>query len=116
MTDIRTRALPPGGRIAALAVLLAAAGFVASSAFTRDSARAVRYVCGNGERFSVEHLSGHVRLRTGAGIFALAGEPAGNATRYTDGHTAFWMRDEEAVLERPGLAVPAGCKAAPDAL
>jgi membrane-bound inhibitor of C-type lysozyme len=116
MINVRTRALPLGARIAAVAVLIAAASVVASSAYTRDSVRAVRYVCGNGERFSVEFLSGHIRLRTGAGIFALTGEPAEDATRYTDGRTAFWLQGEQAMLERPGLAMPAGCRPAPVAL
>jgi len=112
MLNVPTRALPLAARIGAVAVLIAAASVVASSAYTRDSVRAVRYVCGNGERFSVEFLSGHVRLRTGAGIFALTSETAGNATRYTDGRTAFWTQGEQAMLERPGLATPDGCKAA----
>lgn len=116
MTDLPTHALPSGARIAALVVLLAAASFVASRAYTGDSARAVRYECGDGERFSVDYLAGHVRLRTGAGVFALAGEQEGDAARYTDGHTAFWIEGEKAMLERPGLAMPADCRAAPETL
>ncbi len=111
MTATRARALPMSARLIALGVLLAGATLAASTAYTRDAARYVRYACEDGERFSVEYHAGHVRLRTGAGVFALTAQPADEPTHYSNGATAFRVKGEQAILERPGLATPAGCRA-----
>ena len=110
MNTLRTgTANLPLVRIAVLAALIAAAGMVASTAYTREATRVVSYTCPAGERFSVEFLSGHVRLRTGAGIFALAKQPAASGAKYSDGRTVFWTKGSEALLERPGLAANTHC-------
>lgn len=110
MKTTQSRALPLAAKITSLAVLVGAAGLVASGTYSGEAGQSVSYVCRNGERFVVEHLADHVRLRTGAGIFALAAE--GNGARYSDGHTVFHLDGAVAIVERPGLATPAGCTAA----
>lgn len=98
-------------RIALLVALSGVTGLLASTAYTRDASRVVGYVCPGGERFTVEYLRDHIRLRTGAGIFALAVQPAGTGEKYSDGHTVFRLQGSEAQLERPGLATSAACTA-----
>jgi len=97
--------------IAALSILLAAAGSLASTAYTRDTSRVVSYTCPSGERFTVEYLRGHVRLRTGAGIFALANEPAASGEKYSDGQTIFRTKGGYAQLELQGLPSHTDCSA-----
>jgi len=98
-------------RVALLVALSGATGMLASTAYTRDASRVVGYACPGGERFTVEYLRDHIRLRTGAGIFALAVQPAGSGEKYSDGHTVFRLQGSEARLERPGLATSADCRA-----
>lgn len=97
-------------QLGSLASLLVLAGGLASSAYTRDEARLVSYACPGGEQFTVEYLQDHVRLRTGAGIFALGREPAGSGLRFSDGQTVFRTQAREAMLERPGLPTASGCQ------
>lgn len=96
-------------RLGSLATLVALAGGLASSAYTRDAARLVSYACPGGEQFTVEYLQDHVRLRTGSGTFALSREPAGPGARFSDGHTVLRTQAREAMLERPGLPTASGC-------
>jgi membrane-bound inhibitor of C-type lysozyme len=96
--------------IAALAGLVAAAGMLASTAYTRETPRTIGYVCPDGERFTVEFLQDHIRLRTGVGIFALRSEAAGSGEKYSDGRTVFWSKGSSARLERPGLDAHTDCK------
>lgn len=103
-------------RILPIAVLVGAASLVATVTYSNEKGETVSYACLNGERFVIEHQPGHIRLRTGAGVFALVGEPSEDVVRYSDGSTVFWMRGDEAVLERPGLATPDGCTATTAAL
>lgn len=104
----KNRLLPT--RIALLSALGAAAMLLANTAYTREASRVV-YACPGGERFTVDYLNDHVRLRTGSGIFALANQPTGSGEKYSDGETIFWANGSDAVLERPGLETRAACKA-----
>lgn len=103
-------------QLGALASLTLLAGSLATTAYTRDSARVVRYACSGGEQFTVEYLEGHVRLRTGAGVFALARDSVGTAMRFSDGETVFRTESREAMLERPGLPPASGCRPKNDSL
>lgn len=73
------------------------------TAYTRDGAAEVAFVCESGARFSVQFHSDHVRLRNGAGVFSLGLESARSGSRYTDGHNVFWTDGETARLESPGI-------------
>lgn len=97
--------------IAVLTALLTTAGMLASTAYTRDASRIVSYACPSGEQFTVEYLRGHIRLRTGAGVFALANEPTTAGERYSDGQTVFWSKGGYAQLERQGQARHTDCSA-----
>ena len=97
--------------LAALSALLIGAGSLAGTAWTREGARVVSYSCPGGEQFTVEYFEGHVRLRTGAGIFALSGEKTAGGQKYSDGHTLLSASGDHAVLERPGLPDSQDCRA-----
>lgn len=84
---------------------------LASTAYTRETSRTVGYACVDGERFTVEYLQDHVRLRTGAGIFALTVTPSGSGEKYSDGYIAFAAKGSKARLERPGLETHTECTA-----
>ncbi|NMG75525.1 MliC family protein [Aromatoleum diolicum] len=94
-----------------LSALLGTAGMLANSAYTRDASRIVSYACPSGEQFTVEYLRDHIRLRTGAGVFALANEPAASGEKYSDGQTVFWSKGDYAQLERQGLPRHTDCSA-----
>lgn len=98
-------------QVAPVLLMATAAGFMATGSYSSEPGETTRYLCRDGERFAVEYLGNHVRLRTGSGIFALAAESAGDAQRYSDGHTVFHFNGNEASLERPGVAATDGCKA-----
>ncbi|NMG65340.1 hypothetical protein GPA19_10310 [Azoarcus indigens] len=90
--------------------LIIGAGSLAGTAWTRDSAQVANYSCANGERFSVETHSRHIRLRTGAGIFALTAAPTADGLKYTDGQTVFSSHGSVASLQRPGLPESKDCR------
>ncbi|NMG54045.1 MliC family protein [Aromatoleum aromaticum] len=98
-------------RVALLVALTGATGMLASTAYTRDASRIVGYACPSGERFTVEYLRDHIRLRTGAGVFALAVQPAASGEKYSDGHMVFHLEGAEAQLERPGWTTSVDCRA-----
>jgi len=82
---------------------------LATTAYTRETSRTVGYSCPDGERFTVEFLQDHIRLRTGAGIFALAVDPSASGEKYSDGYTVFSAKGSQAQLERPGVAPHTNC-------
>ena len=90
-------------QLAALSALLIGAVALAGTAWTRDGSRVVSYACPGGEQFTVEYFDAHVRLRTGAGVFALAGQQASSGEKYSDGYTVFTVSGNRAMLERPGV-------------
>ncbi|NMG31143.1 MliC family protein [Aromatoleum evansii] len=97
--------------LAALSALLIGAGALAGTAWTSEGSRVVSYTCPGGEQFTVEYLDGHVRLRTGAGIFALTGEKTAGGGKYSDGYTLLSASGDQATLERPGLPDSQACRA-----
>lgn len=96
-------------RILAITLFAAVTAGLASTAWTREDGSTDNYSCRNGERFAVERHTNHIRLRTGAGIFALSSVPAPNGDKYSDGQTIFWDTGSEATLERSGLPAANGC-------
>ena len=98
-------------QLAALSALLIGAGSLAGTAWTREGSRVVSYACPGGEQFTVEYFDGHVRLRTGAGIFALTGVKTSGGERYSDGHTLLSASGDQAELARPGLPDSQACRA-----
>jgi len=111
MHSSRSRNIRLTARIALVAALGTATALLANTAYTREASRVVGYSCPGGERFTVEYLRDHVRLRTGAGIFALSMQPSGSGEKYSDGQTVFWAKGSEARLERPGLETSSACTA-----
>lgn len=95
-------------QLGALLTLITLGGALAGTAYTRDNARVVDYACPSGERFRVEYLGDHVRLRTGSGIFALRHEQVSD-NRYSDGQTILSSGPGVVTLERPGLPQATGC-------
>lgn len=94
-------------RILALSAVVVLSIGLASTAWTRDDGEVETYQCRNGERFTVEYHPSHIRLRTGAGVFALRAG-AGNSD-YSDGQTVFRPTADGATLERPGLPPASDC-------
>ena len=107
-TPTRTRSLAP--RIAAFVALLAAAGLLANNAYTREAVEVVTYACPGGDRFSVEFQQTHVRLRTGAGIFALPQQSGDSPRSYSDGRTVFSIHGDTSELARPGMETERDCR------
>ncbi|NMF87649.1 MliC family protein [Aromatoleum petrolei] len=96
--------------LAALSAVLIGAGSLAGTAWPREGSRVVSYSCPGGEQFTVEYFDGHVRLRTGAGIFALTGEKTVDGEKYSDGHTLLSANGDQAALVRPGLPDSLACR------
>jgi hypothetical protein len=92
--------------VLALATLLALG--TAGPGIGADEVRSVRYVCPDGERFSVEYKRSHARLRNGSGVFSLSAED--NASdRYSDGNLVLSPHDGGATLQRAGQTTPYDC-------
>lgn len=72
--------------------------------------KSARYVCEDGERFSVEYKRTHARLRNGSGVFALSMDGgSGSARRYSDGDLTLVPRDGGATLQRSGQTTTHDC-------
>lgn len=96
-------------RILAASLCATLTAGLASTAWTRDDGAIDNYSCRNGERFTVEHHANHIRLRTGAGVFALTAVPAQQGDKYSNGQTVFWDNGSDVTLERTGLPAANGC-------
>jgi hypothetical protein len=107
-------------RRSGIAVLIATAAALATTAYTRDPARAVGFNCEGGDHFIVEFQPGHVRLRHGTGIFSLGQTSAAGMsgtplmTTYTDGKLVLHTDGVRASLERTGMNPRRNCFAAGD--
>ena len=110
MTHNPTRSHRLVPRIAAFIALLAAAGLLANNAYTREAVEVINYACPGGDRFSVEFQQTHVRLRTGAGIFALPQQSGENTRSYSDGRTVFSVHGDTSILVRPGMETERDCR------
>ena len=71
--------------------------------------QSARYVCPDGERFSVEYRRSYARLRNGNGVFSLSVEGSADNPRYTDGNLTLSPHDGGATLQRAGQTSPDDC-------
>lgn len=83
-------------------------GLAGSSIGASDNNQFVRYVCPDGERFSVEYKRSHARLRNGSGVFSLSADGKASG-RYSDGNLILSPHDGGAMLQRAGQATPDDC-------
>lgn len=98
-------------RFTLIAALLTASILIAGTAWTRSANEARGFVCDNGDRFVVEYLPDHVRLRHGSGVFSLAEVKPGRV--WSDGQRVLQAGRSAAVLELPGAEQPQTCVATP---
>lgn len=91
--------------------MLTVAATLAGTAYTREAPAMVAFTCPDGERFSVQYLDDHVRVRTGSGIFALAVRESDDGETYSDGYTRFSMMGATALLERSDFELHDDCRA-----
>lgn len=91
-----------------LTATLLALGLAGRSIGASDNNQFVRYVCPDGERFSVEYKRSHARLRNGSGVFSLSADGKAGG-RYSDGNLTLSPHDGGAMLQRAGQAIPDDC-------
>jgi len=99
--------LPYQGTFLALTTLLAI-----GAAGTRIGAaqmKSARYVCPDGERFSVEYRRSYARLRNGNGVFSLTVDSNDGHRRYSDGNLTLSPHDGGATLQRVGQETADDC-------
>jgi len=82
---------------------------VADTTIGADELKSVRYVCPDGERFSVEYKHSHARLRNGNGVFSLSADGNPSTRRYSDGNLTLSPHDGGATLQRSGQTTPNDC-------
>lgn len=106
-----SRRTPLVARLGLLALLLAAAAMLATTAWTRDTNQWVSFTCDDGDRFAVEYLTDRVRLRHGTGIFALSVEPAPDKVNwtYSDGQLVLIEHEDHVVLKRSAVGMRHEC-------
>lgn len=107
-----TRRTPLPARLGLLALLLAAAGMLTTTAWTRDTVQWVGFTCDDGDRFAVEYLADHVRLRHGTGIFALTAEntqPDSAYWTYSDGQLVLIEHEDHVILKRSAVGMRHEC-------
>lgn len=85
----------------------------AGPSIAADELKSARYVCPDGERFSVEYKASHARLRNSSGVFTLTADGNANARRYSDGTLVLSPHDGGAMLQRVGQPVPDDCQSDP---
>ncbi|MDX5363387.1 MAG: hypothetical protein LPJ91_04445 [Pseudazoarcus pumilus] len=98
-------------RLSILAAALAVGALLTGTAWTSSKAETRGFVCNSGDRFVVEFLTDHVRLRHGSGIFALAEVKPGRI--WSDGQRVLQAGRSAAVLELPGTEQLHTCVATP---
>lgn len=84
-----------------------------SNGIAADDLKSVRYVCPDGERFSVEYKASHARLRNSTGVFSLSADGGTDGHRYSDGNLILSPHDGGATLQRTGQTVPYDCQSEP---
>lgn len=110
MEDTRILFTPPSrSRLVLTGLLIAAAGALAGTAYTRDAATVVTYACDDGDRFDIELRQGHVRLRHGTGVFVLGEDDQTSQPRYSDGRRVLHLSGNTATLEPSGPTPRGGC-------
>lgn len=98
-------------RLPVIAIVLAASALLAGTAWTSGKPETQGFVCDSGDRFVVEFLGDHVRLRHGSGVFSLAEVKPGRV--WSDGQRILQAGQSAAVLELPGNEQAHTCVAAP---
>lgn len=96
--------------------LVLGSGLLAGSAYTgntHETPRTVRYECDDGGRFAAEFDAGHVRVRSGTGIFMLVRQPADAGTQYSDGTLMLWTDGLDTTFEHAGIAARSHCRPRP---
>lgn len=97
-------------RIGLVIATLATSALVATTAWTGGGPQSsTGFVCDNGDRFVVEFLTDHVRLRHGSGVFALATVKPGYL--YSDGRILLHTGLATATLEHLGSETRQHCTA-----
>ena len=97
----------PRMRLAGVLLTLVVGALVAGSAWTSASPDSRGFVCDNGDRFIVEFLADHVRVRHGSGVFALAEVKPGHI--WSDGRMLLQAGRSTATLELPGTGQRQQC-------
>lgn len=88
--------------------ITAFAVLAATTAMSRATPESVAsFVCDDGDRFIVEYLDDHVRLRHGSGVFALAEIKSGRV--YSDERLVLHTGESRATLELPSAGVIQNC-------
>ena len=99
--------LPIKTTLLALASLLALGA--AGTSIGANEVKSARYVCPDGEHFSVEYRRTYARLRNGSGVFSLTADGDASNRRYSDGNLTLFPHDGGAMLQRAGQAAPDDC-------
>ena len=95
-------------RMPLLLFIAAFAALAATTAMSRAAPESVSsFVCDDGDRFIVEHLDDHVRLRHGSGVFALTEIKPGRV--YSDERLVLHTGKSRATLELPAAGVVQNC-------
>src|SRR5690554_6894408 len=87
-------------RVCVVVLVLAAGALIAGTAWTSGKSETRGFVCDSGDRFVVEFLTDHVRLRHGSGVFSLVEVKPGRI--WSDGQRILQAGKSTAVLELPG--------------
>ncbi len=98
-------------RLLVTAIALIAGALAAGTAWTSGDSDSRRgFLCDNGDRFVVQFLADHVRLRHGSGIFVLTEVESGRV--WSDGQRVLQTDRSAAALELPGNEQAQACTAA----
>lgn len=92
---------------------LVAIGAASTGIAAADDLQSVRYVCPDGERFSVEYKASHARLRNSTGVFSLSADGGTDSHRYSDGNLILSPHDGGVTLQRNGQTIPYDCQSEP---
>lgn len=128
-----------GRNLAVLATLVGGAVLLAGTAHTDDkvSDGPLNFTCDDGERFSLDFLPGHLRMRNGMGVFSLTESDTAKASantlashaatattlpltaasseqatgrHYSDGWTLLWTDGSQVRIQRPDADSPLHCR------
>ena len=110
MTDTRPASSTRLPRTAGITLAMLLTASLATTAYTRDTAQSVHYLCEDGDRFSVEYRDGQVRVRHGIGVFSLAAQADGAAGRFSDGNLVLLSNDGVATLKHAGPTSSENCR------
>ena len=99
-------------RLVAACAALTGGALLASTAWTSSETPDTRdFICDNGDRFAVEFMPDHVRLRHGSGVFALAAVKPEHT--WSDGRMVLQAGASNAIISFPGYEQAQSCVIAP---